>query len=245
MEKSIFQSMSRVEDRHWWFVARRHILNKLISGLKLPKNAAILEAGCGTGGNLKMLSAHGNLSALEYDAAARMLANARGVIEARPGALPDEIPFAGPFDLIALLDVLEHLEHDEASLAALAGKLAPGGRLLLTVPAFMFLWSRHDTSHHHHRRYTLPQLKKLLNRAGLRVTFSSYFNFWLFPLIAFVRLLERWKKPKPAREADGVLSVPPAPLNALLKGIFGSEAALLPRIRLPFGVSIVVVAEKN
>jgi SAM-dependent methyltransferase len=158
------------------------------------------------------------------------------------GSLPNQVPFPDEsFDLIVLLDVLEHIGEDKAALAALAAKLKPGGHLLVTVPAFSFLWSEHDESHHHHRRYRLPQLTGLMKQCRLEPTFASYFNTWLFPLIALVRVV--LKKLPFARNTDD-LSMPSLLLNKLLTHVMTSERHLLRLGRLPFGVSIVALGRK-
>lgn len=241
MERQIYEETARTEDHHWWFAGRRKILASFISTLPLPADAQILEAGCGSGGNLPMLSRFGKVSAFEYDDTARAVAVRRNAGEVRQGSLPDGIPFAGKqFDVICLLDVLEHLEQDKGSLQALYSRLKPGGRLLLTVPAYMFLWSIHDVLHHHHRRYTCRQLSSLVRGAGFSVRRCSYFNFWLFPLIAMVRLMEKLLPPR----NPAPLQIPPAPLNTLLAVLFASERFLLRWINLPFGVSIILLAQK-
>jgi SAM-dependent methyltransferase len=216
--------------------------------LNLSKTTEILDAGSGTGGNLAMLSSFGHVCAMEMDAEARALADKRGIVTVEEGEFPDRIPFADKqFGLVAMFDVLEHIEQDFSALTAIHARLADSGKLLLTVPAFELLWSMHDTMHHHKRRYSLPPLIRMLERAGYKVTFASYINFWLFPLIALVRVVDRLsggriigKKP----DSNAELSIPPAPVNRLLEAVFASESGLIRKLRLPFGVSILLVAEK-
>jgi SAM-dependent methyltransferase len=176
--------MAAHEDRHWWFVARRRILDRLIARRIEPKSdCRVLEAGCGTGGNLSMRSFE-HAAAFEPDAAARALATAKSMVEVRDGALPDRVPFPrNSFDLVAMLDVLEHVDDDLGSLRAVAERLAPGGRLVLTVPAYRFLWSRHDEFHHHKRRYRKDALLAVATAAGLQPSTSatstrSCFRWW-------------------------------------------------------------------
>jgi SAM-dependent methyltransferase len=249
MRPDIYQAMARVEDGHWWFRARRSIITSVLASLRLPPNAAILDAGSGTGGNLAMLSSFGRVSAMELDEEARELANKRGIVKVEEGEFPSRIPFEGTqFDLVAMFDVLEHIEQDFSALTAIHARMAPEGKLLLTVPAFESLWSMHDSMHHHKRRYSLHPLIRLLERAGYTVTYASYINFWLFPLIATVRVLDRITGGRiigKKAESNAELSVPPASVNSLLEKIFASEATFTrKRTRLPFGVSIIVLAQK-
>lgn len=249
MRADIYVAMAQVEDRHWWFRARRAICRHVLDRANIPKGANILDAGSGTGGNLGMLSEYGTVFAMEMDEQARALASSRNIVKVEEGMLPHSIPFAPQqFDLAAMCDVLEHVDEDYETLVALGKRLNPGGRLLITVPAFQFLWSQHDTLHHHKRRYRLGALKALVERAGYKVTFASYINFWLFPLIAVMRLLDRLFGPKAAdakAEENAELTLPPAPVNAFLEKVFSSERLLLDRIGLPFGVSILLLAQKN
>lgn len=238
MDRAAYTSMNAQEGEHWWFVARRAIINELIrSHVPLSADARILEAGCGTGGNLALLAGHGRVDALEYDAQARAVAAARGIADVREGALPGAIGFDDHrYDLIALLDVLEHVEEDQASLAALRQRLASQGRLLVTVPAVPWLWSDHDVLHHHKRRYTHAGLVEVAQSAGLKVETSGYFNSLLFPLAVAQRLahqLLRQQAPLDAR---------PAPwLNRSLQQIFAAERHLLDRVSFPIGLSLYAV----
>jgi SAM-dependent methyltransferase len=201
----------------------------------------VLEAGCGTGGNLAMLAEFGRLEAFEADEEARRLARAKSHLEIHPGTLPDDIPVTGCFDVIALFDVLEHIERDVDSLAALARLLSPSGRLYMTVPALPWLWSRHDETHHHHRRYTRGTLIERLRRAGLTPIRITYFNSLLFPAIAAWRLIRKRVHTASAPED----SMPPALVNRLLTWIFASESLLIGRVPLPIGVSLLAIAERR
>jgi SAM-dependent methyltransferase len=238
MDRSAYASMSAQEGDHWWFVARRAILDRLIRDRISPRDGArILEAGCGTGGNLHMLARHGSVDALEYDAQARDLAHAQGVGRIEPGMLPGQIGFDGAsYDLIALLDVLEHVDEDRASLAALRARLAPGGRILMTVPAVPWLWSDHDVLHHHKRRYTMAGLRDVAGAAGLKVETIGYFNSLLFPLAVATRTAHRLLRRTAPLDAR-----PAAPVNGLLQRIFGWERHLLGRVRFPIGLSLYAI----
>ncbi|MEO1427726.1 MAG: class I SAM-dependent methyltransferase [Cyanobacteria bacterium J06633_8] len=244
MEKDFYLQYASVEDKHWWFVARRQIIQQVICGLSLPKNAQILEAGCGTGGNLQMLSRYGAVSAMELDEVACHLANQRQIIQVKRGHLPDKIPFNSSYDLILILDVIEHLDDDLSALEALYYKLKPGGYLLVTVPAYQFLWSEHDEINHHKRRYRLKNLKNLVKKAKYQVSYSSYFNTLLFPLIAIVRSLAKLLPKQNKHELSSDLVVPSKTVNKFLKWLFASERYLIDKFSLPFGVSILLLARK-
>lgn len=244
MEKDFYLQYASVEDKHWWFVARRQIIEQVIANLNLPKNSLILEAGCGTGGNLQMLSRHGRVSAMELDEIACQLANQRQVTPVKPGSLPDNIPFALQYDLILILDVIEHLDDDFSALKALYYKLKPGGYLLITVPAYQFLWSEHDEINHHKRRYRLKGLKEVVKKAGYQIHYESYFNTFLFPLVAIVRTLGKLLPKQNNNQLSSDLVLPSKPVNQFFKWLFASERYFIDRFSLPFGVSILLLARK-
>lgn len=238
MERAVFDRMAELDSRHWWFVARRRILSDLIKReVKPPADARILEIGCGTGHNFEMLGRFGHIDALEVDDEARALSSLRLGREVGSAPLP-ELPGIpdGHYHVIALLDVLEHIEEDRASLASIKRKLAPGGRILLTVPANEWMWSAHDAAHHHHRRYSKAGLKRVIEEAGLRIETISYFNSLLFPVAAAARIVGKLRGKS---ESDD--NMPPAPVNAALKAVFGLERHLVGRVPLPAGVSLVAI----
>ena len=241
MDAAAYQSLREQQDRHWWFVGRRRIVGSLIERfVALPGKARILEAGCGYGGNLAMLRAIGETEAFEFDDDARAHSATHSGVPVAYGRLPDEIGFAGErFDLIAMLDVLEHIDDDLGSLRTLRDRLADGGSLLLTVPAVPWLWSEHDVLHHHKRRYTRSQLHQRLREAGLEPVRLGYFNSLLFPLALVERLLSRLT----GRKGEGH-DTPPERLNGLLTTIFSLERSLLGRVRFPIGLSLFAVARK-
>jgi SAM-dependent methyltransferase len=240
MNPDAYVEMADTEARHWWFAGRRAVSASLIAGLKLPREARILEVGSGTGGNLAMLASFGTVSALEMNATARAIAARKtgGRFDIRAGLCPADIPFAGEtFDLICLFDVLEHIDEDVATLAALKERLAANGRILLTVPANDWLWSTHDEFLHHKRRYSAAGLRAAVTAAGLRLDRMSYFNTLLFPLAALVRLKDRLL----GRPSTSGRDVPARPVNWLLRQTFGMERFLLRLFRLPFGVSLFAI----
>ena len=158
MELDAYRQMAATEDEHWWFCGRSTIAETIIGGLGLPEGASIVEIGAGTGGNIAMLERFGEVQAVEMSDLARQIAWEKTGREFLYGYLPDRIPVAGIGRLDLSFDVLEHVDEDEASLAAMRRLLKPGGRIVLTVPAHQWLWSAHDVGLHHMRRYSRSQL---------------------------------------------------------------------------------------
>jgi SAM-dependent methyltransferase len=238
MERIVYDRMAEIDQLHWWYRARREILSDLIDRkIALPNDARILEVGCGTGHNLAMLGRFGRVDAIEVDGAARAIASRRlghAVLDAPLPALTG-VP-ERTYDLIAILDVIEHIDEDVAGLTALAGRLKPGGRILITVPAFPWMWSAHDVVNHHKRRYTRKTLKALVRDAGLKLEFLSWFNSLLFPLAATARLAGRL-----TGKEDSDDKLPPRAVNWLFEKIFGVERYALGRLPFPPGVSLVAI----
>lgn len=241
MERAVFDRMAELDQDHWWFIARRRILASVIERIvKPPKKAQVLEVGCGTGHNLEMLGAYGALEACELDDCARALAAKRLGREIKSARLPDLSMFGrDSYDLVALLDVLEHVPDDVASLKAILKRLKPGGALVLTVPANPWMWSAHDVAHHHFRRYSKRELKRVVREAGFEVALLSFFNTLLFPLVAAARVVGKLTRKESADD-----SLPSGPVNGILEQIFGLEAGMVGRTPMPFGVSLVAVLRR-
>lgn len=242
MQVSHLEYHRGAERDHWWFAARREIVLAQVGrflGRPAPgRERRVLDIGCGAGGMLAFLEAYGRASGVDASAEAVDMARAQGG-DVRRGALPDDIPFAdGTFDLITLLDVLEHVEEDARALDRIRRLLRPDGLLIVTVPAFRFLWSGHDVVNEHRRRYVRAGLALRLREAGFRIERITYFNTLLFPPIAAVRVLGRLRGGA-ARADQGTV---PGPVNGLLRRIFSMEKRLLTAGNLPFGVSLLAVA---
>jgi SAM-dependent methyltransferase len=157
------------------------------------------------------------------------------------GALPDQVPYEENFfDLIIALDVIEHVDRDIDSLKAIRSRLVSGGKAVITVPAYMFLWSAFDEMNEHKRRYTRTELKTKLEQTGFTIEKISYFNTLLFPVVFVVRMLNNFFK----HDGESDIAMPSRPVNFVLEKIFGIEKYLLRIARLPFGVSILAVVRK-
>ena len=240
MEKWYYKKLARIEDSHWWYVARRNIIRKVLNYLDLSANSEILEAGCESGGNLELLSIYGKIHAFEVDDYARDLANKRKITYVEKGSLPDNMPFITKcFDLVAMLDVLEHIDDDELALKSIRAVLKDKGKLLVTVPAYTFLWSDIYFLNHHKRRYLKRKLLSLIKDSGFSIIYSTYFNIILFQIIFIIRLIRNVFKISGKHEDD----VPPDIMNNFLNKVFSFESILIPNLSLPFGVSILVIAK--
>ena len=241
MERVVFDRVAELDQLHWWFLARRRILEALVKRVVRPSvDAKVLEVGCGTGHNFAMLGRFGKVDACEPDKCARALATKRLGRQVRNAKLPDLTMFKrNGYDLIALLDVLQQVPDDLAALRAIHMRLKPGGALLLTVPANAWMWSAHDSAGRHYRRYSKKQLQQLFLKSGLEVKLLSYFNTMLFPPIALARVIGKVTRREPAHGR-----LPAAPANWLLEKVFGIERWLLGRLPMPVGVSLVAVVRR-
>lgn len=239
MDRIVYDRMAAHDTTHWWYRGRREILaDYLRRWAGLPDHARILEIGCGTGHNLPMLAQFGDVDAIEIDPAARAVAEKRLGKPIGTSPLPDLSDAAeASYDLVAILDVLEHVEDDVAALRAIATRLKPGGRILITVPAHPWMWSAHDVVNHHHRRYTRRTLAAAMEKAGLEWRKFGYFNSLLFPAAVAARFVG-----KLTGKEDSDDSPPPGPINTAFEHIFALERHMVGRVPMPPGLSLVTLA---
>ncbi|NIJ21994.1 SAM-dependent methyltransferase [Sphingomonas naasensis] len=242
MDRIVYERMAAHDTTHWWYRARRDILADYLRRWgDLPKDARILEIGCGTGHNLPMLAQFGEIDAIEIDETARAKASERLGKPVGTAPLPELVGVApGSYDLVAVLDVIEHVEDDVAALEAIATALKPGGKILITVPAHQWMWSAHDVVNHHKRRYSKAGFEALLANAGLQGKKLGYFNSLLFPVAVAARFAG-----KLMGKDDSDDSPPPKPLNTLFEGVFRLERHMVGRMPLPPGLSLITLASKK
>jgi len=242
------------EDRHAWFAGRTRAIQKYLDAELGPRQPGdqrkILDIGSGAGNMAHHLAHYGQVIGLDSNPRPLPVASLRG-LEAIQGS-GDMLPFADDeFDLVALLDTVEHIPDEFGVLEECRRVLKPGGKLIITVPAFMWLWSYNDDINAHQRRYTAPELRHKLAMAGFTTKRLSYNNFFLFPVVAGMRLLRPHKPDleSPHLTADEkVYQVEMEPIaepaNTLLHAVGWLEAELLERTTLPVGVSVLCIAEK-
>jgi SAM-dependent methyltransferase len=247
MEFEEYRIMYEAEDTHWWYRGV-HLSMLTLLGLKSGKHShlRILDAGCGTGGNLQFLKDEGfdNLQGFDYSDHALHFCHKRGLVGVKHGSATD-IPFPSEsFPVVISCDMLNDtgVQDEHAALRELYRVLKPGGRLFLNLPALSFLAGEHDLATSVARRYTRGSISSLLREEGFIVRRATYRNMLLFPLIFVVRKLRGAKENQGSVRSD--ITLPPAPVNALLTAIMRLEAFLLKYVDLPIGSSVSVVAEK-
>jgi SAM-dependent methyltransferase len=239
VEEWRYREMYDLEDRHWWFRARRMVIWALLRRAGVDSAPRLLDAGCGTGRNLVEFGRLGTAEGIDVSPQAVDFCRSRGLEGVRQGAL-EELPFEdGRFDLLLATDVIEHLDDDRHALLELRRVARPGARLVVTVPAYRWLWSQHDISLQHRRRYTAARLRERATAAGWRAQVETYFFTALLPGVAAVRSVRRLRSAETPR-SDMTLA-PPA-LGRLLELASAGEAKLIERgARLPAGVSVGMV----
>ena len=243
MQSHHYPLVYQVEETHWWYVGRRRIIQCLgekICATHNYRNPNILDVGCGTGANLKMLAAYGQAEGVDISPQAVDFCRDRGLNSVKLGAI-EQLPYeSNSFDLVTALDVVEHLDDDVAGLREMRRVLRRDGRLLLFVPAFMFLWGVQDDVSNHRRRYTVPRLLRAVEAAGFSIEWSSYANISFFLPVLLVRSVMRLLGLRAATEYG--INIPL--LNGPFSRLFAAERFILKRWGLPFGVSAVCIARR-
>jgi ubiquinone/menaquinone biosynthesis C-methylase UbiE len=243
MEQSVYEVEARVEAEHWWFRGRRLLFAEELHELKIGKAARALDVGTGTGSNLRMLREQGyeNITGVDLNELAARYCSAKGFTSILVGDA-NRLPFAeSGFDLILATDTIEHVEDDQEPLGEIHRLLAPGGYAVVVVPAFPSLWGLQDVVAQHKRRYRMDDLRKKIQASGLTVRKAYHFNYMLFVPIWLARKMIKIFKIKLASESD----LNPPSLNRLLCWIFAFDVRTAPLLRPPFGVSIMVIAQKS
>lgn len=234
--------MVALEEGHWWFRGKRLLLESLLAHLGPDTARRYLDVGCGTGGVLTALAGRGSVVGLDRSELALRFCRDKGLTSVVLGSALS-LPFdAGSFDACVMMDVLEHLPDESLLLNEVYRILRPGGAAVISVPAFRALWSQHDVTFEHFRRYSRAELAACVGRSGLRVEWSSYTNFFVFPPALAWRTLRRWTGVAPNSRTDFVAL--PSVLNRILVEAYRCEASLLRHVGLPFGVSVACVARR-
>jgi 2-polyprenyl-3-methyl-5-hydroxy-6-metoxy-1,4-benzoquinol methylase len=242
MEDQLYKKFFEVETTHWWFTARQSVVSDVVRrNVPLSPESRVLDVGCGTGAILAMFQKQCEAYGTDMSPLAIDFCHKRGLANAFCCTLESFPRRDLRFDLITLLDVIEHIDDDKGVLKQAYELIKPEGTILVTVPAYQFLWSSHDDLNHHKRRYVKPQLRRILEEAGFTIRKISYYNTLLFPTALVSRGAERFFKPK----TDTTLDIPPGPVNTILREIFGIERFLLRATALPFGLSILALATKK
>jgi ubiquinone/menaquinone biosynthesis C-methylase UbiE len=245
MNPQEYDRMRQLEDWYWWFVARREAALRFTDDFRPDHEPLrVLDAGCGTGALLDRLKDRGDVELYGLDFSGQALAYTRQRGHARlvQGDLT-RLPFPdGTFDVVTALDVVEHVREDEQALNEVNRVLRPDGVLLVSVPAFQFLWGPHDTALQHFRRYTTAEMGALMRRTGFRVSKLTYLLWLLFPAFLAQRLLARLRphKAKPQAQVVPVSGL----VNRLLIRLQGMELALARHFNLPFGATVFCVGQK-
>lgn len=246
MEKSFYDTLYNMEEKHWWLITRKSLILRFLSDIyknnTFDGNRQILDMGCGSGYMAEKLCRFGAVTGIDpADEALRYCG--KNKFNALKGSL-DEVSFeSNRFDLITCLDVLEHINDDLKVLRESFRICKNGGFMIVTVPAHQFLWSSHDKVNHHVRRYSKKELEQKIRKAGFEIQKLSYAYCATFPMLLTVRSIKNIFAKKDKATSD--LSTVPLFLNKLLVLMLNIEIEILQKINLPWGSSLVCVAKKT
>ncbi len=240
MEKSAYEILNNLQFNHWWFTGRTKIINSLLKNNIKKQDINILDVGSGYGSLVPTLKNFGEVECVEpfvdskdflFELGAKEVYNFKG--------FPQECP-EKKYDLVTFFDVVEHIEDDKNFLQGVRDNvLKDDGQIVITVPAYQWLWTHHDEEHKHYRRYTLKRLKRVVESCGYSEIKVSYFMTLLFPLAVISRLSQKILKSKSTdlKETNKIL-------NKIMFNVFSFEKNLINKIQLPYGLSLVLIAKK-
>jgi SAM-dependent methyltransferase len=234
MEKKAYDDLKNIEDS-WWGKGRSFAVSRVLSRFLKSHGGRVLDVGAGYGSMFPVLSIHGQVSAFEIHLKGGEACHDRGYKEVFTSILEVE-KHTGEFDLLGAFDVIEHIKEDSGFSALLFRLLKSGGALIVTVPAYKFLWGSHDIENHHFRRYSKNQICTLLSEAGFEIKYASYWNFSLFPVAAILRFLGG---------GGGENLRPISIVNSILTFVLWLESRFIPLISFPCGTSVVVFAKRS
>ncbi len=232
--------MRELEDHYWWFISRRELALTLLDKHLRSSKSAMLDVGCGTGAVLTELEKRGKAVGVDLSHDALTFSKERG-LNHLVYANAEQLPFGNAqFDAVISLDTIEHVPDHESAAAEIYRVLKPGGVFVMNVPAFNWLWGPHDVALMHQRRYTTQKVRELLEMQGFQIEKLSYSVFFLFPAVMLRRLTEKFQK------GDAKVKLPQfsAGTNQLLTKLMRAESRLFQSLNLPWGSSVVCVAQK-
>ncbi len=243
MDAYAYDLETRIESTHWWLVGRRRFLARAIEAVALPREARVLDVGSGTGSNLRLLRELGFIDYRGVDASELAVSYCaeKGLGHVDLGDVCALETADASMDLVMATDIIEHVDDDTAALREIRRVLRPGRHAIVTVPAFPSLWSRHDESAHHKRRYRRGELERRIADAGLVLRRGFYFNYLLFVPIWLARQTFRLL----GIEVENENEVNSRALNAALAWIFGLDVVSAPLLRPPFGVTYYALLQKR
>ncbi|MBP9822440.1 MAG: class I SAM-dependent methyltransferase [Candidatus Pacebacteria bacterium] len=245
MEKNEYKKMFDSESSYWWYVGRRFIIREFLKKYFQKNDKPVLDVGCGTGVNLKLLEEFGSgVLGIDSSEDALNYCRSRGLNNVRMIEQGKELAEPNSFHLVAMTDVLEHIENEEAILRNVYSVLDSGGYLLVTVPAYQFMWSEHDVALHHFRRYTVGRLKKVLSDNGFKVLRASYIISFSFPLVLGYRIIKGLINKIFTREPKTSHVYLPPLLNNFFIWLLKIEGVVVRSINFPFGSSVIAIARK-
>lgn len=247
MDYKDYLTQQKTETDHFWYIARKGLINRLLASVYKGKDdqRLILDIGCGTGTELPVLAAFGRVIGLDNNPDALKLSREKGFETLLCDLQTDDLG-ENLYDTVCIFDVLEHLEGDKAVVDKVFQSLKPGGRFIFTAPAFKAIFSQHDRAMGHVRRYERQELAALLSGAGFAEVRLGYWNVWLFPAVALMRSVKKlFNRDKDRTELKTEAINLPKPLNGLLLHILNSEKLLFGLEGLPFGLTIYGIAKKN
>lgn len=248
MNDRLLDIFNDVEEKHWWFVGRRCLLKLIVEKyFNQKKNLRILDVGCGSGGNFEFLSNYGEVHGVDNSLLAIKYAKNKAY-KSLSKAEAERLPFPKQkFDLVLLLDVVEHIKDDKKALSEAKRVLKSDGAIIITAPAMPFIWSKHDQMQGHYRRYTKKMFRSLSQDTALKLVYIKYFNFFLALPISIIRILSRLNLFNKLGEYDSRINFSVVNLNIVnnfLASLFKKEISFLEKLNYPLGISLVAVLKK-